>query len=1594
MPSYLDFDSTKKLRDAMLAKTLVQPNGPQTFTSGNYSIQNTSNFSNVDPGEVSDQRPKLLSDAANSNTFKPEIYVVKENLDILPRRANLGLYPYFQRDQDHSLISILTTDKYDDESELFKFAASNIKNSPEGPIQARIRQNLLANTLNKVRVLDALGGNTNTAIGLISGREPLVEKNYKITVAKSLAGKVVDFAQTVAGVEFPWSEIPGDYLSNPANPVKYRPEAKTGLGKAFQDITGVLGSLIGIERRPKRSRKPSDLLIEYMGNGQLQTLYNNLSFSKYKPNYTTSARSQQSSKLFNFPNQIAQGIKSIIGVEAPSGNAYIGDDRGEDVMYAMSDFNDRPVRSSYYLSLMFDETATRLFHVDKNISEGGQIGGKLTWVSRQSNAKIKGVHNAEWESEASKHTESLSTAYDFRNDSILGETQRLLDTLPENGGEAKGHVANVIDQTSRVFREGETMLSRGSAVKYIDKFSGEESGVEYCRVWTKDRSYMNYSDTMKRTGLIRKFNDSVMTTPWNLNIAPMSNGQRTKEAFNGSTNIINGQAKKYMFSIENLAWKTSNKAGFTYNDLPYCERGPNGGRVMWFPPYDLKFSEQNTANWETTKFIGRPEPIYTYQNAERSGTISFKVIVDHPSVLNLLVKKRFEGMSDEESTNYINSFFAGCEQLDFYDLIRRYGNLESEEIEIIQLWLSYYRDGKTSDDYLKLKFRKTAGKIVSTNPNNSDGLLPYKSEPLDTGGTTGQPISFDGDLYFRNDQPYPQDGLYADSDYEAQYNSYVGMKSTYQSKLASGLASIFASDSANNKKDRKTLYNTENPDPSVTGKTVTELNDGFTKLDTSYNKLKDATASIKKDIESKKIKEVKLEMQSSTSFVADEKYNIKLAFRRSDSVAKYVLKAISKNGTAPSFKWKTTPAELKSNPAQRTEEITISFKDLGYGDDTQGNVIIKFVMLGENTANSDCGGVDCHNIELLNTSGLKIAAPITFLCRHTKVNLNYTTVDETVGSEGFDDYDSEPLQEYGSERVYPPKVEIDVETKTVNRKPPLDALKLIIMKILSECFYFQQLEESSPLAYSALRDKLKYFHPAFHSMTPEGLNSRLTFIHQCLRPGDTIPIKDVGDEMNLDARNTTFGPPPICVLRIGDFYHSKIVIGNVQINYDDAPLDMNPEGIGIQPMIANVTMQVNFIGGQGLKEPIAKLQNALSFNFYGNTEVYDHRSTATEDRTKFNISELEKILAETPRTPKTPTVVGSQNKPIDGTYIGTSDDATTLNYLSFVSETGDNSIFENTKKYFDNFKTKYNELLVSHGPLLMPMFISPDYRKKYKMDVNDSVSTTTEIELLGVYDSKTDYSILVNNLSKALISKLNSISSVSTFFEFDSFLQDYKIVRSDLILKPFILDIIKRKIIELEGIKLNEIEAGRNKIVQLFDKLNFVLSTGGFDGKTDKEVVTGKQLANFVPVDFYDRYKKVVTFIQKEHTESFTNDLDATINFSTVMATTMSDSLFNTLIGYFISENDITAMEKLYENSEDKTFFTSNVISKMSKKLKKLITTTKEKKIKFKHPNVKDTNPLSYTTSDATLSDNDKEKLKKVLNSKDNSAGVKLNYLR
>ena len=135
-----------------------------------------------------------------------------------------------------------------------------------------------------------------------------------------------------------------------------------------------------------------------------------------------------------------------------------------------------------------------------------------------------------------------------------------------------------------------------------------------------------------------------------------------------------------MFSIENLAWRTSSKPGFTVQDLPSCERGPNGGRIMWFPPYDMKVSEQNSADWTTNQFLGRPEPIYTYNYTTRQGNLNWKIVVDHPSILNAIVDKELDGQDNQKINDIVDSFFAGCRKYDIYELAQRFPQFTLKDI--------------------------------------------------------------------------------------------------------------------------------------------------------------------------------------------------------------------------------------------------------------------------------------------------------------------------------------------------------------------------------------------------------------------------------------------------------------------------------------------------------------------------------------------------------------------------------------------------------------------------------------------------------------------------------------------------------------------------------------------------------------------------------------------------------------------------------------------------------------------------------------------------------------------------------------------------
>jgi hypothetical protein len=1524
MPSYLDFDSTKSFRDKILSRTLQRPNGPQTFTSTNYEISNLTDYANIAGGDVLLKRDEELKQTKSINIYKPDDFEEK-NLEVLPRTANLKLYPYFQTTNNHTLIGILdNSDSTLNESALYKFAVSNILKSPDGLVKTRVSQDIAASL--------------NTATVSVGRQRTIVKQNYSITDNPNNKNRVPNFIGVVEGTDTYETYIPGDYLTNPNNP--FTTGQPTITGRVIQDATGVLGSMLGLEHPLTIPVKPSDTFYLYMGDFQKESLINNLSYNLYAPDYSSTAMGLSRTGGLNIAGSLAQDILRIAGLGSPPSMAYIGDDRGSSVKYAMSDFNDRPVRSPYYLSLLFDPIQTKLLQRNYNLNEGGRIGGNLEWLSYNSRKYNKlGVNNKQWGSQQSEYDVLDSTNFKFRDDSILGKTQDILNTLPNTGGSARSHVANSIDQTSRIFKDGDVYMARGSAVQYTDQY-GALKGVEFCRTWTKDRPYYSYSDLMplaanendiiqkkyiptstpyRRTN-IRRMDGSVMSTPWNLNIGPISDGNK---GFQGSTNIFEKTkgsgdfyAKKYMLSIENLAWKTSNLPGFTIQDLPFSERGPNGGRVMWFPPYDLKVSEQNSASWEKNTFLGRPEPVYTYQNTERNGTLSFKVVVDHPSILNVLVREYFKNIPDNEADNYINAYFAGCQDIDFYTLIRTYTTLDPGDIGLIKAFLNKGGDPKTVTEWKK----ESTDPVTQIDPT----VEPVKITP--------ETVTLKANLNYPNDIPKPKgdNKLTSNMLYSNIFNiiSNPTFKSEGDDSLTKAANKIITD---KDKNDVNHLFGTD-VDTVIADQTnkiniaVTTLNEEIDASVSNYNEFDTKVKKLKSDISGGTVndKTITITIESSTSVVATNDYNLLLSIRRTNSVYQEILQNIASSQTSYTDKWPDLVAT--SSPTGdifTTPDVTYTFSELGYTD-KQGSVVFKTVNHGPHSTNKKTGD-DCID-QKYNDISLRVVAPDSYGCRKTEVNWSYDaiptntpatngTTNNTPGSNGL-----KPKT-----RIVPGK---GVPAKPPIVKPPIDAMKHIIAKTLQESYYFKKIEESDPLVFQSLKEKLRYFHPGFHSTTPEGLNSRLTFLQQCLRPGDTIPVKGITDPNDMNARNTTFGPPPICVLRVGDFYHSKIVIRDMNITYDEGVWDLNPDGIGVQPMIATVSLQISFIGGQGLEAPVNRLQNALSSNFYGNTEMYDPRAIITNTMmggtgtTEFTTTFLESF--QLPKDEEPVPEPNNGDTKTQGHYIGIN----RPNQLFYGPLFDD--LFKKTNAYVDGYQKMYNTLLTKYGSYIMNIFLSSKIRNLIEYDVwNDvAVSAQDQIELFGLFQNPNSLTSRLTQFETALTNTIQSISVTDflNIFGLTTFLTEYQQQQVFDIIQPWILDMFFPDFFE----DLNEDSttktfetSTRNPLVSLLDQLNFIVQYGQ-DAKIDGETVIGATLdpATFTSAGFYTFYEPYVKYIKDNQSSLLSIYFDSTIDFdSTTIPSNHLESIFSVILNDQIDE-----IVSLFNNTETNNSDTISIV--------------------------------------------------------------------
>jgi hypothetical protein len=536
-------------------------------------------------------------------------------------------------------------------------------------------------------------------------------------------------------------------------------------------------------------------------------------------------------------------------------------------------------KKNIFLSLSYNKYKPSYITDDDTGVLGDSPPNKNYYIGDENSTNLKGGVSTELTSEQFNESDGSTKettvdsdfnwekgSNEFNEKTILYKTQEIVNNEPDKA---------FINQTDKFFKDS-------TANKYVSKGSGilsdENNPTSFCRVWTKEDEY-SYENAIRRRGLDNPFGISIFGKA-HLSVLGKNGMVKTHPTkFDRLDNY-----KKYMLSIENLAWADH------FSDLPECEQGPgdqisgNRGRIMWFAPYDLQFDENVNTNYTPTEFLGRVEPIYTYNNTKRSGQLRFKMLVDHPSVINA-----YRGRRDK----LLEQFFSGC-------------------------------------------------------------------------------------------------------------------------------------------------------------KTIEDINDYIKAIKTISNQTKRAIEN--------KLNENQRQKSNSTS-----------------------------SGTAP--------------------------------NDTEPDALSRF---------------------------------------QTAANI----IGDVAG---------------------------DILT-------------------IDECDYFDVIDDKYPTYFDGISDRIRYFHPSFHSTTPCSFNKRLNFLHQCSRPGPSV----YSDNDEIKPQNLSFGRPPICILRIGDFFYSKVVINSISINYaggGGAPnWDMNPEGIGVQPMFADVNLSIDIIGGQTLNGPINRLQNALSFNFYANTELCDDRA--------------------------------------------------------------------------------------------------------------------------------------------------------------------------------------------------------------------------------------------------------------------------------------------------------------------------------------------------------------------------------------------------
>lgn len=922
----------------------------------------------------------------------------------------------------------------------------------------------------------------------------------------------------------------------------------------------------------------------------------------------------------------------------------------------------------------------------------------------------------------------------FDANSILSKTKRLFiekkmntiisrfhtEKAPESMGESR---------TKYGMSHGRNLLTKDAE---LNGGQYEVNGYNnpYCRVWTH---HYQYDKLMKRIRPFYQIDDKGYVKPtslkdlhtwdnfmtddgkgwkdgnvgWELSalgdngfpiIAPKFGG-------GGKSNI---HTKQCMFSIENLAWKGFNPYEFE-KALSWEQRGPNGGRIMWFPPYGISFTENTSANWNEHVFIGRGEGVYTYSNTQRSGTLSFMLIVDHPSIIDY-ISHDDKGNTKATDTDLLR-FFAGCDDgssvpasggnestsmrdvatptplTDEYIEVDNSERIKPERIEppkpepepeiepepplVYNFYVFYpnnysgvydrkdsqYYDGVEAMAYL-LAGRGAQMDYNSTNPVNSKSIgltfdeldesdwtgYEMNSSSVSSGASSKNVIVGSATTWAvasQNKQSkwkasnrtwkYRIDGFFTEN---GQVDKAERNKNCYDQKLLkeSNYSDNQSFQLNGNAKQVEDAFKEEGvpenlisfadmayliaPNGDVRDKieenaSISNEKDGeeltaFGNLKKLLNVQTDGgneDNSEPREIESIKIVGYSNSHGNNANSSTNDDRNNQLAKNRAESVKNWLVNYLKVDSSKVNISTESVSSKEVNN-TDKTNASGLSAKKW-----RSALVTIEF-KTGATTTLSQSNPTAIEGVD--NTS------EFVGWSKHVDSDGSVYYMDESGdGRKWVYDEKTDELVYKADSTIFDRSFEMGSSLKKkrneVESEDGNDEYNRV--RYDQEYHFFKVLSEKDPMVFGNLMKKIQYFDPAFHSMTPEGFNARLTFLSQCMRQGNTLTISDQnGKNVGTMANNLAFGRAPYCVLRLGDFYNQMIVIDNISISYDPLQWDLNPEGIGLQPLLANVNISFKFIGGGDLGGPVRRLQNAMSFNYYANARLYDNRA----DKMKYN----------------------------------------------------------------------------------------------------------------------------------------------------------------------------------------------------------------------------------------------------------------------------------------------------------------------------------------------------------------------------------------